>query len=123
MGNKKRFIIEIGTGIDIHGENMTKAACRAVEDAVSRSCLCGLVEVLDVRDMNQIHIEIKVAAPAPEKVDLEAVMKAVPIGRKIAQAVNGGMIVKGLCVPEFGPDCDQIVVVNAALTVWVSIEK
>ena len=123
MDNKKRFIIEIGTGIDIHGENMTKAACRAVDDAVSRSCLCGLVEVLDVQDMNQIQVEIQVAAPAPEKVDLEAVMKAVPIGRKTAQVVKGGMTVKGLCVPEFGPDCDQIVVVNAALTVWVSIEK
>ena len=123
MENKKRFIIEIGTGIDIHGENMTKAACRAVEDAVSRSCLCGLVEVLAVRDMNQIEVEIQVAAPAPEKVDLEAVMKAVPIGRKTAQAVNGGMTVKGLCVPEFGPDCDQIVVVNAGLTVWVRGEN
>jgi uncharacterized protein (TIGR02058 family) len=123
MENKKRFIIEIGTGIDIHGENMTKAACRAVEDAVSRSCLCGLVEVLGVGDMNQIEVEIQVAAPIPEKVDLEAVMKSVPIGRKIARAVNGGMMVQGLCVPEFGPDCDQIVVVNAALTVWVSVEK
>jgi len=50
-------------------------------------------------------------------------MKAVPLGRKIAQVVKGGMMVQGLCVPEFGPDCDQIVVVNAALTVWVSVEK
>lgn len=123
MKNKKRFIIEIGTGIDIHGENMTKAACRAVEDAVSRSCLCGLVEILGVQDINQIEIEIQVASPEPEKVDLEAVMEAVPIGRKNAQAVNGGMMAQGLCVPEFGPDCDRIVVVNAALTVWVNVEK
>lgn len=123
MENKKRFIIEIGTGIDIHGEDMTKAACRAVEDAVSRSCLCGLVEIFGVRDMNQIEVEIKVAAPAPEEVDLEAVMKAVPIGLKKAEAINGGMTVKGLCVQEFGPDCDQIVVVNAALTVWVKVDK
>ena len=36
---RKRFIVEIGTGIDIHGEDATKAACRAVKDAVSRSCL------------------------------------------------------------------------------------
>jgi uncharacterized protein (TIGR02058 family) len=123
MDNKKRFIIEIGTGIDIHGEDMTRAACRAVEDAVSRSCLCGLVEVLGVRDMSQIEVEIQVAAPIPEKVDLEAVMKSVPIGRKTVQALKGGMTVKGLCVPEFGPDCDQIVIANAALTVWVRVEK
>ena len=48
---RKRFIVEIGTGIDIHGENATKAACRAVKDAVSRSCLCGLLEILELQNL------------------------------------------------------------------------
>ena len=61
----KRFIVEIGTGIDLHGENATKAACRAVRDAVSRSCLCGIVEVLGIQDLNALDVEIVVAVPRP----------------------------------------------------------
>ncbi|MGD8844363.1 MAG: Lin0512 family protein [Desulfobacteraceae bacterium] len=32
---RKRFIVEIGTGADLHGKDVTKAACRAVKDAIS----------------------------------------------------------------------------------------
>jgi uncharacterized protein (TIGR02058 family) len=118
--DRKRFIIEIGTGIDIHGEDVTEAACRAVKDAVSRSCLCGLVEVVGVKDMNQIEIEVLVASPRPEEVNVDKVMEAVPIGRKKVEVVSGGMRVKGLLVPQFGPDRDHIVVSNAALTVYIN---
>ena len=117
---RKRFIVEIGTGIDIHGEDVTEAACRAVKDAVSRSCLCGLVEILEIQDMEQIEIDVLVASPKPEEVDLDRVMESVPIGRKNARAVSGGMSAQGLCVPKFGPDCDKIMVANAALTVFIN---
>jgi len=116
---KKRFVIEIGTGIDIHGEDVTEAALRAVRDAVSRSCLCGLVEVLEVKDMSKVEVEVLIASPRAEQVDLDRVRAAVPIGKRTVRAVEGGMRVKGLLVPQFGPDRDHIVVVNAALTVWV----
>jgi len=118
---KKRFVIEIGTGIDIHGEDVTEAALRAVRDAVSRSCLCGLVEVLEISDMSKIEVEVLIASPRPEQVDLDRVRDAVPIGTRTARVVAGGMSVKGLCVPQFGPDRDQIMVVNAALTVWIDL--
>ena len=117
--NRKRFIVEIGTGIDIHGENVTKAACRAVKDAVSRSCLCGLLEILELKNLEDVQVNIQVASPNPDQVDLEQVMAEVPIGRKSAHAVEGGMTTQGLCVPQFAPECDQIVVVNAAVTVSI----
>ncbi|MCK5795466.1 MAG: Lin0512 family protein [Anaerolineales bacterium] len=116
----KRFIIEIGTGVDLHGEDVTKAACRAVKDAVSRSCLCGLVEILGLDDLSAVQVDIVVASPRPDDVDLGQVSAMVPIGQKTARSVNGGMVVEGLCVPSFAPDCDQIVVVNAAVTVFIS---
>ena len=116
----KRFIVEIGTGIDIHGENVTKAACRAVKDAVSRSCLCGLLEILELKSLEDVQVDIQVASPKPDQVDLEQVMAEVPIGRKNAHAVEGGMIAQGLCVPQFAPDCDQIVVANASVTVFIT---
>lgn len=115
----RRFIVEIGTGIDLHGEDVTKAACRAVEDAVSRSCLCGLVEILRIRDLRAVAVEIQVACPKPGEVDLERVMAVVPIGRKSARTIEGGMTVQGLCVDDFAPGCDRIVVANAAVTVSI----
>jgi uncharacterized protein (TIGR02058 family) len=117
--NRRRFIVEIGTGIDIHGENVTRAACRAVRDAVSRSCLCGLVELLELKNLDDVQVDILVASPNPDQVDLEEVMAEVPIGRKSAHTVEGGMTARGLCVPQFDPKCDQIVVVNAAVTVFI----
>ena len=118
MGTK-RFIVEIGTGADLHGEDVTKAACRAVKDAISRSCLCGLVEILGIEDLQAIQVDILVACPKPDEVDLEQVKGTVPIGQKTARAVEGGMNVRGLCVPNFAQDCDQIVVANASVTVFI----
>ena len=119
MANK-RFIVEVGTGIDLHGEDVTKAACRAVKDAVSRSCLCGLVELLELNNLEDVHVDILVASPNPGQVDLERVMAEVPIGRKSARAVEGGMVAQGLCVAQFAEGCHQIVVANAAVTVSVA---
>jgi uncharacterized protein (TIGR02058 family) len=118
--NLKRFIVEIGTGIDLHGENVTKAACRAVKDAVSRSCLCGLLEILKLQKLDDVRVEILVASPRPQEVDLDQVMAEVPIGQKTARAVEGGLTAQGLCVAQFAPKCDQIVVVNTAITVYVA---
>ena len=115
----KRFIVELGTGIDLHGENVTKAACRAVSNAVSKSCLCGLVEVLGLTNLEEVFVDILVAVPRPSEMDAEKVKEMVPIGRKTVRAVEGGMITRGLCVDRFGPECDQIVVANASITVSV----
>ncbi|MFH1135911.1 MAG: Lin0512 family protein [Pseudomonadota bacterium] len=115
----KRFIVELGTGADLHGENVTEACCRAVKDAISRSCLCGLLEILELQGLDEVEIEILVGCPRPEEVDLEKVKAVVPIGRKTARAVPGGLETQGLCVPRFGPNCDRIVVANASITVRV----
>lgn len=42
---KKRFIVEIGMGINLYREDVTQAAFRVVKDAISKSCLCRLVEI------------------------------------------------------------------------------
>lgn len=116
---RKRFIVELGTGADLHGLDVTKAACRAVKDAVSRSCLCGLVEILDRRRFEGVHVEVLVACPTPTQVDTEALKAQIPIGTKSVRVVPGGMQAAGICVDAFGRDCDTIVVANAAVTVFV----
>jgi uncharacterized protein (TIGR02058 family) len=117
---RQRFIVELGTGVDLHGEDVTEAACRAVKDAISRNCLCGLLEIVGLENPDQMEVEVLVASPKPEEVDLEKVKGMLPFGQVSVNAVSGGMTAQGLCVPQIAPDCDQIMVANAAVTVYVN---
>jgi len=115
---RRRFVIEMGTGIDLHGRDVTKAAARAVKDAISRSCLCGLVEVVGLTDLDTMHVDILVGVPRPEQVDEEMVMAVVPFGVKKIEIVTGGLEAPGLFVPELGEDA-WITMANAVVTVWI----
>ncbi len=120
----KRFIVEFGTGIDMHGQDATKAATRAVEDAVSRSCLCGLVEILELENVGEeMEVEVLVGVPEPESVNIDQVLKAVPFGKKRIQVVSGGLSAPGLYMEQLGDKSDAILVANAAVTVWVEGDR
>jgi len=45
----RRYLLEVGVGIDLHGEDVTKAAQRAVKDAISHSSMIGLREILRIK--------------------------------------------------------------------------
>jgi uncharacterized protein (TIGR02058 family) len=116
----KRYIVEIGTGADLHGGDVTKAAQRAVRDAVSKSCLCGLVDILAIDNPDKMHIEVKIGCPDPGRLDGAKVLEAVPFGTKTLEAVAGGLGVRGLALPALG-EGDTIVIAVAALTVYVDV--
>ena len=63
----QRFIIEMGMGNDLHGENYTKAAMRAVENARQRSSL-HLLGVPGVQ-RGALRIVVTIGVRAPEQVD------------------------------------------------------
>lgn len=115
----KRYIVEIGTGMDLHGGDVTNAAQKAVKDAISHSCLCGLFDIMGITNPKQIHIHLKVACPYPDNIDHDQVKKAVPFGSVDLEVVNGGLTEQGLSVPKLGSG-DTIVVALAALTVYVN---
>ncbi|MBC7343237.1 MAG: Lin0512 family protein [Clostridia bacterium] len=117
---RKRYIVEIGTGIDLHGGDVTKAAQRAIGDAISRSCLCGLFDIIGLKDPNQMDIEVKVACPYPEKVNPQKALQAIPFGSARIELVSGGLTARGLELPELG-EGDTVVVAVAALTVYVEV--
>jgi len=119
---KKRFIVEIGSGADLHGLDATKAACRAVHDAIHHSCLCGLVEILGRSSFEGVFVDVLVSCPFPEQVDAAAVLAELPVGTCSLRTEKGGMLAEGLCVESFGKDCSSILVANAAITVSVDIE-
>ena len=118
----KRYIVEIGTGMDLHGGDVTNAAQKAIKDAVSHSCLCGLFDIIGLTDPNQMHVEVKIACPYPERLNHQEVLKAVPFGSTKLEVVEGGLSVRGLHVPELG-EGDTIVVAVAALTVYVDVAE
>lgn len=116
----KRYIIEIGTGVDLHGGNITKAAIKAIKDATNKSCLCGLEDILNM-DPQKIHVHVKVGCTNPDKLDKEQVLNAIPVGKGEIEVVQGGLGAAGLEVPALG-EGNTIQIVVAVLTVYVDVQ-
>lgn len=89
MTTLKRIILEMGTGNDLYGEDYTKAAKRAVQDAIHHSSLT-LFRSLDI-DPDTMQIELNLAAQEPEKINLEAVASELPYGQVTPKAIKGGL--------------------------------
>lgn len=85
----KRIILEMGMGNDLHGGDYTKAAKRAVQDALHHSSL-ALFGSLGI-DPNSMQIELTLAAQEPDKIDLQAVADTLPYGKVRPMAVKGGL--------------------------------
>lgn len=119
---RKRFVIEWGTGADMHGGDVTKAAKKAVKNAISHSCLCGLKDAFGITDPNLMHIEARIGCPYPDRLNEEEVKKSIPFGSVNMEVVEGGLSVKGLHLSMLG-DGDQIVIAIAALTVYIDVDS
>src|ERR1700748_3690401 len=86
---KTRVILELGTGNDLHGSDYTKAALRAVQDALHHSSL-SFVRSLNI-DRAKLDVEVTIAVQRPEQVDLETVKNSLPVGNITVKAVRGGL--------------------------------
>jgi len=86
---EQRIIIEMGMGNDLHGMDYTKAAARAIKDALRHSSL-PLFGALDVPP-DQMRVQVTVAVQEPEKVDVDALVANLPRGRAEVRAVKGGL--------------------------------
>ena len=118
--SEKRFIVQIGMGVDLHGQDPTQAARRAVRNAITNNCLCGLSEIVNITKPNEeMHVHVHIACPKPEEVDKEAVVEELPFGIKTIEVENGGMMTPGLYVPQLGDDSADALVANASVTVSV----
>lgn len=115
----RRFVVEVGMGVDQHGQDNTRAAEKAVQDAIHRSCLCGLREVAGVKNRADMLVEVLIGCPAPESVNKERVLKVLPFGQKKIEVRQGGLSGKTIFQPEYGDKTDEMVVANAIVTVFV----
>lgn len=103
-----RVILEMGSGNSLRNHDYTKAAIRAVEDAIRHSKLTVLSS-LGI-DPSTVEVELTIAAQEPEKVDIDAAASVLPFGIVTARVVKGGLNVDDLT----GTEC---VIVNAGVIV------
>ena len=110
---KKRVILELGSGNDLHGSDYTKAALRAVQDALHHSSL-AFVRSLKV-DKKDLDVEVTIGVQRPERVDLEKVKASLPVGNVAVKVVKGGLDVAD---PEHN---DPVVIASAAIAVRIEV--
>jgi len=108
---KTRVILELGAGNDLHGGDYTKAALRAVQDALHHSSL-SFIRSLKI-DKTKLDVEVTIGVQRPEQVDLEAVKISLPVGNVTVRAVKGGLDVAD---PE---NNDLAVIASAAIAVRI----
>lgn len=106
-----RVIIEMGAGNDLHGGDYTKAAIRAVQDALHHSSLT-FIRTLGI-DKNALIVDVTIGVQKPERIDTEAVAATLPVGKVSVRAVKGGLDVPD---EEAG---DIAVIASAAIEVRV----
>ena len=115
--NRKRFVIEMGMGIDQHGQDPTVAAARAVRNAIAHNALPGVWEVAGLDDPNDMIVEVQVAVPYPDQVREDEVLAVLPFGRKTLTLTSGGMVVEGRAIPQLHDKNDEMLIAVAAVTV------
>ena len=89
----KPSVLEFGMGVDVHGRDATKAACRAVSDAIRHSSLPLLQEVRERG--GKMLVDVTVAVPDPGSVSIDIVRRELPHGEVTVRAVSGGLQVPG----------------------------
>ncbi|MBV8714970.1 MAG: Lin0512 family protein [Chloroflexi bacterium] len=83
------MVLEFGMGVDVHGQDCTKAARRAVFDAIRHSSLPLLGQIRERG--GTMLVEVTVAVPEPDSVNLEEVKSELPHGEVTVHAVPGGL--------------------------------
>jgi uncharacterized protein (TIGR02058 family) len=109
----KRVAIEIGMGTDIRGTDYTKAAVRALRDALWHNSL-GIAAALG-KPTDSMVVEIHIGVPKPDQVDKAQVLAVLPHGTGSVHVVEGGLEIPN----ESGTD--TTVVASAAAIVRLEL--
>ena len=111
----KRMVLQIGMGTDIRGADYTKAAVRALRDALWRNGL-SIADAVGL-PVDAMQVEVTIGVQRPEKVDRGVVKAALPHGQVTVSVVKGG-----LDVPDDG-SADVAVIASAAVAVRLELPK
>ena len=109
----RRMVMQIGMGTDIRGADYTKAAVRALRDALWHNSL----SVADAAGfpVDAMQVEVTIGVPQPDRVDQEAVLAVLPHGTGTVRVVEGGLEI----LNDAGTS--RTVIANAAAVVRLDI--
>lgn len=111
---KHRLLTEFGLGSSLRRQDYTKAARRALKDALWRNSI-NLAELFGF-PKEAMQIDAEIAVQNPGAVDAEALKSVFPYGDVTVTVVHGG-----LDVPR--PDGRPTVMANAAISVSFEMER
>jgi len=85
----ERMVLEIGMGTDIRGGDSTKAAVRALRDALWHNALT--IGAAVGQPVDAMQVEVLIGVPRPDQVDKAAVLAILPHGTGSVTVVEGGL--------------------------------
>jgi len=105
-------------GIDTHGQDVTKAAYKAIRDAIGKNAIPSSAHIPGGPDGMRIHVKLGVPKQYQDRIDIEAVLEAIPYGKKTAEVVDGGLVTRsGILLDRFEDKNDDMIMVCAAVEV------
>ena len=107
-------MIELGMGVDLQGQDATKASVRAVRDAIGRNAVPGMATLLQ-GGRKKMALLVRLAAPVEAgPIDRAQVVAALPAGEVSVEITPGGML-----APNGAANGARLCVVNAAIEVAI----
>jgi uncharacterized protein (TIGR02058 family) len=114
------LFLEMGLGVDLVGEDMTKAACRAAREAIGRTSLPGISRLLPGGDRAHMQVRVTVAVPRPDELDPALVAAEFPYGQVRVRAIAGGMRLPN--GTDYGPGQDHLIIAVCVVGVGIPSE-
>ncbi len=109
------MVLEIGMGTDIRGGDSTKAAVRALKDALWHNSLT-IARALG-QDTDAMRVAVTIGSPNPETVDKAQVLAVLPHGTGTVEVVEGG-----LAIPN-DEGSDVTLIAHAAAVVYLDLPE
>jgi hypothetical protein len=107
------MVLEIGMGTDIRGADPTKAAVRALRDALWHNSL-NIANALGL-DTDSMQVEVTIGVPRPHLVDKEQVLAVLPHGTGTVTVVDGGLEITN------DEGTGSTLIASAAAVVWLEV--
>jgi len=112
---KTRMALELGMGTSLRQGDYTRAAVRALQDALWRNSV-SFAEAFGFEKSDML-VDVEIGVQRPELVDIEEIKAVLPYGQCAVNVVTGG-----LDIPK--PDGEGITILaNAAIVISFDMER
>lgn len=112
---KTRIALELGMGTSLRKGDYTRAAVRAVQDALWRNSI-SFAEAFGFEKSDML-IDVEIGVQQPDAVDVDEVKAVLPYGNGGVRVVTGG-----LDIPK--PDASGVTILaNAAIIISFDMER